>query len=197
MRLIAFLEKSLPLLFWILISFSFDLPYVAILTGISAVIHELGHFLFILIERGFPEVKNRLSGPKFKISVLGYREELLIALAGPLANLSVAIILLPMLILRPNSYVFEFFIINALTAVLNLLPINGFDGYKALHCFVAERKNGEAALPILYHTSILITALLTLLSLYFVLKLGEGYWIFALFFSVLISEIAKSQKHTI
>ncbi len=197
MRLLIFLEKLLPLLFWILISFSFDLPYAAILTGVSAVIHELGHILFILTIRGFPEMKNRLSGPKIRLSGLSYREELFCALAGPLANLFTATLIIPTLLLLPSAYLFEFFIINVLTAVLNLLPINGFDGYKALFCFASERENGGNHLRLLCHTSFLITAFLTLLTLFFVLKAGEGYWIFVLFFSVLISEIAKSQKETI
>ena len=56
-------NSFLPLLFWALIMFGFDAPYIAILTIISAIIHEAGHLfamLFITHEAQMPTATTTL-----------------------------------------------------------------------------------------------------------------------------------------
>ena len=196
LKALVFLEKSLPILFWGLLSFTFDQPEVAILTGIATVIHESGHALCILKLCGYPTIINKISGPKLKISSTSYKDELWIALCGPLANLTFALLTITPFLITNSFYLLEFILINALTAIFNLIPIFGFDGFKILYAIFSLSKNSERLLTVLYHASLAITATLTLFSLFFVLRIGEGYWIFALFFSILLSEIAKWQKRT-
>ena len=52
-RTIRFLIDALPSLFWFVVMFAFDLPYVAALSLISAVIHEAAHiFAMAFISNG-------------------------------------------------------------------------------------------------------------------------------------------------
>ena len=49
-------ESILPIFFWVLMIFGMDVPYIAILTIIAAVIHEIGHIEAIRhlrLDRGF------------------------------------------------------------------------------------------------------------------------------------------------
>lgn len=198
MKILLFLERVLILLFWMLISLAFDLAHVAILTGIAALIHELGHIFVISMLTGrSARLTGRISGPKLRINGLGYREELLVAAGGPAANLFSVTVLLPFLISSPHPYLLEFATVNLLTALSNLLPIQGFDGYKILFCLASKSKRALRIQDILYTVSFLFSAILALLMLYFMLKLGEGYWGFVLFLSIIISEIKKRERRTI
>ena len=199
MRTLIFLQKLLPILFWILLSFAFDLPHVAILTGIAAIIHELGHIGAILKLHGITAVmKGRLYGPKISVSGLGYRDELIILACGPGTNILSSALSLPFLFFETCSpYVIQFILINILTAATNLLPIRDFDGYKILYCLLSKRKNCLRMQDMLYWISFVLTSALALLALYFVLKLGEGYWGFVLFISIILSEIGKRSNRTI
>ena len=199
MQILIFAEKLLLPLFWILLSFSFDLPYVAVMTILSAAAHELGHATVIMQLHGASAMfKSRLSGPKISIRGLNYKEEMLIAAGGPIANLLFCLILLPLTMIREmQRYAFELIMINLLTAISNLLPIRDFDGYKILTCLAAESRRYALLESLLYWNSLIITAAFALLSLYFILRIGEGYWGYALFLSIIISEIKKREEYTI
>ena len=198
MKILLFLDKVLPLIFWMLISFAFDLAHVAILTGIAALIHELGHiFVASRLAESTTHLTARISGPKLNISGLGYREELIVAACGPAANLFASAVSLPFLLSAPHPYVLEFAAVNLLTSLSNLLPIQGFDGYKILFCLATKSKNALRIQDILYTVSFIFSALLALFMLYLMLKLGEGYWGFVLFLSIIISEIKKRDRQTI
>ena len=198
MIILFLLEKSLPLVFWLLIAFAFDLPYVAILTLLAAAIHEIGHLTgALLIKNNTAFFKTKVSGPKIKLSRLSYGDELVVLAFGPLSNLIVALVIFPITLITDGSfYLTEFMLINLLTALSNLLPIIGFDGYKILTCIFSKSKRALTLNDFLYNLSFMLSALLTLFSLFFILKIGEGYWAFILFFSILLSEITKRQNHT-
>ena len=196
MKFLIITEQTLTLLFWVLITFGFDTPKVAILTFFAALIHETGH-IFALhtmnkCSYGMPRAK--LSGFRIKIGILSYKEELYSALAGPLFNLLAGGICL---FEYKNSVFMLFSLLNFMTAISNLLPIKGYDGYKAILCaLMILSKDTAKAESALRWTSFSLSSLLTLFSLFLILKLGEGYWIFFVFFSILLSEIFDSLKHT-
>ena len=197
MKFLLFLERTLPLVFWMLLIFGFDEPYVAVLTIVSALLHELGHVLVLALFKNktsgvpIPDI----SGFRIGVSGLSYKEELLSALAGPLVNLFFGLV--PLLLFK-SEYVHTFAWLNVMTAISNLLPIKGYDGYRSVLCilsmFTNDRARGEAILSSL---SFLFSSIMCFLSLYLMLRIGEGYWIFVVFFSLIISEMAKRQKHTI
>ena len=199
MKFLLFFEKTLTLLFWFLLILGFDTPSVAYMTVIAAAIHECGHlFMSFFFAKGNTSLPHAaISGFRIKSYGLSYKEELFVALGGPVLNflLGLALIQLPFTP-RSAEYFDLFGVINILTCVSNLLPITGFDGYRAVECILAMRiRNSERVAEIMATVSFGFSVLSTFLSLYLILKTGEGYWIFAVFFSALFSVIVKRQKH--
>ena len=185
--------KILPIPFWVLLIFGFDIPHVAIITLLCAVFHELAHvaaalalseeFRFFGVFSGF-----RLS-PKRRLS---YLREALIALAGPLANFAVFLSTLPYF--GEKGYLFEVGIISLFTALSNLLPIEGYDGYRILSCTARELDFGQAFFTALHAVSFSLIAAFAFLSLYLMKRLDGGYWIFFVFISILIKTIKKDEN---
>ena len=182
-------ESVLPLLFWVFLIFGFDSPDIAVLTIAAAIIHELGHISALLLLGRSATLRSHLSGFRIKAAMSGYREELIVLAAGPLANIAVFIILLPFFG-SGNGYIGTVALVNLLSAVSNLLPVEGYDGYGMLYS-VASSKNSTFALRILFILSFAFSLLFTLLSLYLILRYGSGYWIFAVFFAALLGKIKK------
>lgn len=196
MKLLILLEGTLPLIFWVLLIFGFDAPYVAILTIATALIHEIGHLAAIYtVKKEYKSTPRAdISGFRIEVRNLSYKEEMICALAGPLINLVLGILLL---LLFDSEYALVFSALNIMTALSNLLPVRGYDGYKfALSCASLYSDNPARVELILERFSFFFSAVMCFLSLYFILKIGEGYWIFAVFFSFLLAEILKRQKHT-
>ena len=167
------LTRILPFLFWMLILFGFDEPYAATLTLLSAIFHETAHSV-AAFSFGGARLRARLHGFGMKPKrMLSYREELLVAAVGPAANLCLFALLLPFC--RISRYLTAFAIINLLTAISNLLPIEGNDGYRILLCVFSENKllGCERALPVF---SVLILFALAVISLYAVSRLNSGYF---------------------
>lgn len=200
MKFLLLLERSLLIIFWVLLIFGFDSPYTAILTIISAMIHESGHVICLLAvkskERLIPTP--HISGFRIKIPTLSYKEELLCALSGPMANLAVGIVFFfsfpPVL----ASYLKTFATLNIMTMVSNLLPIEGYDGYKILDAILGILfKCNALAQNLLFLTSLITSSVMCFLSLYIILKLGAGYWIFGLFFTAMLRSMIKKQKQDI
>ena len=201
MKIMVFLEKCLPLFFWVLIMFSFDSAAGAGLTILVAFLHELGHMLMINLftnKRASLPIAN-ITGFRIRISELSYKEELLVSLGGPLINL---IFGLPFAFISadsaPLTYLKEFGIINLVTMVSNLFPIESFDGYRIIYSLFGIFGRADFHFAAILDTlSLIFTATAAFLSLYLILKLGEGYWIFFIFFSLLFSVIRKRQKAAI
>jgi Zn-dependent protease len=191
----------LPIIFWISVVLSFDEAPIAMLTITCALIHEMGHILFLLL---FSNKNFTLNGvcSGFRIgtsSPYSYKEELFLYLSGPLMNIICAVF---SLLLHPVYADFKtvFFALNLATALSNLLPIEGYDGYGALRClFLLTEKNGisDVYLPRLSFFTLL---LLAVSSLYLIDRFGEGYWIFFLFSASLIKKLnfeLKKEKNEI
>ena len=97
-----------------------------------------------------------------------------------------------------GEVLFDFGFINLLTGISNMLPIKAYDGYRILESVFLMRTADEArTLAALFWLSFGFTLLLCFLSLYFLLKLGEGYWIFALFFSSALVDVKKLGENNI
>ncbi len=194
MRLLKLLNRTLPLVFWLLLIFGFDTPTLATLTLIAAFIHELGHFFF-----GSPSAALRIfphsSGFRIKAAaMMSYKKEALLIIGGPAFNFLAAGIssLLGMLFVE-NGYFPLFSAINVMTAASNLLPVSGYDGYRFAECLILEySKNAERGLEILCTASFVFTTVLMFLSLYLILKIGEAYWIFAVLFVTFLLGLKKT-----
>ena len=179
----------LPALFWILLTLAFDLPYIAHLSLLAALIHELFHILAFSLLSSRCTLRFSFSGMRLSGSrTLSYLEEMLVALAGPLGNLLLFVLF--SLIFGREEYLFIFGIINLFSALLNLLPIESLDGYRIADCLFARaglRGFGTA----LSSLSLALLSLLSLGALYLMRTVGTGYWIYFLFSFYLIKSVKK------
>ena len=190
-RLLHLLKNLLGALFWIILMLGFDDIGMTLLTLLSALLHELGHIFAItfFVNKGFSFPKAVISGLRIKIDTpLSYREEILVCLFGPLANLIAFLIFLP--------FFYEFAIINLATAVSNLLPMPDYDGEKILFAVLSEKCDTEKASRVTSHLTLIFSAAFLFLSLFLILKLNGGYWIFFVFFIITLKQILFFQKHT-
>ena len=184
-------DKVLPTLFWLCIMLAFDSPTICILTLISAAIHEVGHItLAAAVKRGGVSLpRATFLGLKIDTgSLLSYKEEAIIASGGPLFNLVIFVLTLPF---ARSEYLLYLGLINLFTALSNLLPMRGCDGARIIHSIASTRCSAELADRITDALTLLLSAILSVISLLIVMLRGEGWWIFVFFFSALLSEILK------
>ena len=200
MKFLKFCEKTLPLLFWLLVIFAFDTPKFALLTFLSAGIHELGHVFFGL-SRGVVRLIPFAHTTGFRIkpsSNLSYKDEIILLIGGPVSNFIFFLLSIFLFLHTGLEVLFDFGFINLLTGISNMLPIKAYDGYRILESVFLMRTADEArTIAALFWLSFGFTLLLCFLSLYFLLKLGEGYWIFALFFSSALVDVKKLGENNI
>lgn len=181
--------------FWILLIFAFEKPREGALTVLSALIHESGHFLYsLLVLNEWRLPMGRLNGLKMKKShVISYGHELCLYLSGPVANLFATAAALPFSAAK-GGFAREFIVINLLTMFSNLLPVEGYDGYGVLMTLASAHNAEGVARRVLRCVSFGFTALLSLLSLYFMYYLNSGYWIYVIFTVSLLSFMKKALK---
>ncbi len=198
MNLLIFIEKALSIVFWVLVIFGFDTVGVAILTLICAVIHEIGHIsVLLLLKKKTKKLPNaKIYGLRIGVKELSYIEEISVALGGPIINLFVAIAAFLHRGFGPAAdYMQLFGFLNLMTMATNLFPITEHDGYKIIEATTMMfSKNPNKTKRLLSAMSFTLCMLMCFIALYFMLKIGEGYWIFAIFISTVISEIRTAIK---
>lgn len=159
-----------------------------IILMIFAIIHELGHLIAGLILKFKPEeVKLTPVGLqiRFKIDSREYNEKIkearslnikkvIIALAGPLTNLIIAVVTIIIGYFNANiqnTYIYQIIIYaNFLIAMFNLIPIYPMDGGRLLNELLKIFIGNKKAYKITYIVSktilILLTAVASILVLY-------------------------------
>ena len=200
-RVIEILElmagSVLPIIFWVSVILGFDAPYVAVLTILSAVIHEIGHCAAIsLLTEKSAKLNGHTTGFRIRHrEIISYSDEIKILLAGPGSNIVIFLISLCFGNIL-SGYVKVLGYINLATGISNLLPLEGYDGYGAFSAFL--RSHGKQNhLRILESFSFIFSVVLTFISLHIIDAVGEGYWIFGLFFFTFISKLVNLGKYDI
>ncbi len=191
-RLLCRAERVCLTLVWLLFLLSFHTPPLAMLTLLCALLHELGHIgAAHLIGRHVRAPQRRLNGLLLPLSgPLSYRQEMLVAAAGPLANGLTALVCLA---LRPLGRAFfdAFATLSLMTGAANLLPVAGYDGERMLRCLLSLRRDAGVAHRVCSALSLGLSAVLTLLSLYVMLRVGGGFWVCGVFFVTLLVHMHK------
>ena len=166
---------------------------MAIITLCSALAHEAGHVGYIMLVRKVrPSIKGVLSGFRIRSDGrLSYNEEIGVYLSGPAVNILLFIIFTFLAILF-GDLIFLIAIINLATALSNLLPIEGYDGYGAIISWMNGREYGDESIRRLEHISSSLIFLFSILSLYLIDRQGGGYWMFGIFFISMIKCIKRS-----
>lgn len=186
----------LPIVFWSCLMFSFDETIGATVTILAMIIHEFGHLscIFILTGRWRAPVGKfnglRISGQDCN----SYIEQILNYASGALFNiLSAALALI--FCKNKTEYLEIFITINLATAISNLLPIDGYDGYRLIFALINYMDLGFVAFAILEILSFVVTASMCLLSLFLVYSFGNGYWFLFIFLFATIKKLQKWQNH--
>ena len=196
LKLLIKLKEILSLLFLLFLILGFESLSITLMTFISIVIHESGHSLahIALIGGKRPEMYITPKGFKIKTKTLSYGEEALCALSGPLANFLICIFCF--VLTRLNiDFARDFMTINFLTAISNLIPFKNYDGYRILICISSIFvEDNSCVIRFLEHCSFFISVLFSFTSLFIILKIGEGYWIFIVCFSEILCKILKNQN---
>ena len=186
------LNEFLCMFFWILIIYGFDSPCTATLTVACAAAHELGHVCVsgAIGRNKIPQ--SRINGFRISDGGISYKERIILCLSGPFVNIILgcaSVLLFPF-----STYATAFGALNLLTALSNLLPIRGSDGYNAIQSFIFHNsETGRGALALEW-TSFALTCLSAVFSLYLLLRIGEGHWMCGLLLLSLIKELESIRK---
>lgn len=207
------IKVVVSLVFALLAVLTSDKHWVLIVYIAAALFHELGHLTAAkVLGIRIKNIKFDISGIRICVDekLVGYIQEFWLALAGPVANASVSLIVLTgyrFFRFFPDS-IFDaaadflsigrfniigmggFFILASLVqASINLLPIKTFDGGRMLYCILSEYTNEKTAEYILSITSAISAFVLWTIALYLMLKIsaGLGIYVFAacIFFIIL------------
>ena len=190
-------NKVLPSLFWILLLLAFDSPYMAMLTLFAAAFHEIGHIAVstFVFNKKISIPKAVMYGLRIDTGAcISYKEELLVALGGPGANILAFLLSLPFLYLC--EYVYAFCIINLLTAISNLIPLRSYDGQRILSGIVSPFLSPYVSDAIIHFVSLTVASAGCFVSIFLIGRIGDGYWIFCIFFISLINEICIRSKNS-
>ena len=141
---------------------------------IAAAVHECGHLLAAKL-LGIPLCNIRLELLGARITparLLSYREECLLSLAGPLFSVLLAAGTFPL----GSSVRFcsTLAAVSLLLGILNLLPVRGFDGGRALSAVLCVLTGDRAAAVVSAILSFLLLFFVWCGSVYLLLRVGSG-----------------------
>ncbi len=191
-RMLSAVQNVIPFLFWVAIVFAFEISYIAFMTLICAVIHELGHIFAAYRICGGSMLKSRFFGMRlFTKNGMSYKNEIIVAAAGPAANAIAAISMLPLMKVG-GAYLADFFILNICTAVSNLLPIDGYDGYRIAESTLLLIRKKSYDTRLLGYISLSLTVAVCFITLYLMVNTDSGYWIYLVFIVSMLNGIKKS-----
>ena len=154
--------------------------YLSLAALAAAFIHELAH---IAVARVVGVELSRLRLDIFGASLMmsgectSYKKEATVAIAGPLSNIVLFLILLPFSFAE-NEYLSLFMGASLFLGLLNLLPIKDLDGGRVLFCTLASRFSLDTAQAVLKVLSFLTIFSLWSLSVYLILRLGASLSLF-------------------
>ena len=160
--------------FWFvaLITFIFSLnaPSNVLVTVFSSILHETGHLLIMTSVGNKPQAirfeitgMNIIRQPDLKIST---KNEIFIALGGPLINLICFLISVVILCIYENENILTFGCINLILMIFNLLPINKLDGGLALYYILSQKFDNLTCTKTLKITSVFFIALIYIWGIY-------------------------------
>lgn len=187
---VTFCSNILAILFWITTIFGFENKEIAVLTIASAALHEASHAIFSLISSGkVGRFSSFVSGPRLsQVGSIGYREEALIYGGGAIGNIFCAVGALPFLYID-IAYASAWITVNLATAAANLVPVRGNDGYGLVRVALDAAMAEGWAYRLLSWVSFGITVTVTLFALYALSRIGEGYWVFGVYFARMWEEV--------
>lgn len=173
------LYNPLLLLFWIFMLYGSDSAAAATSTLICILAHEGAHVIAFLYCGRLTIPRARINGLKISLDYISYKKNLFATAIGPLTNIIFSLLFAAFAPIF--SYAASFALINLMTAVSNLIPVSGTDGYNLISVTLRRFNAPRCAYLILDTVSVTLNVLIFLISSYCVLRVGEGYWIWGVF----------------
>ncbi len=166
---------------------------ICIISVLTALLHECGH-VFCAAKLGYECRRIKLmpygAAAVCDIEGIKWRDEIVLALAGPAVNAAICVFLAGLWWFFPSAYAFTDTIMYASLAMLivNLLPAYPLDGGRVAKCVLSRFLSERTARVILRVTNIIFAAVLVV---FFFLS---GYNVTLLFFALFLicSAIEKS-----
>ena len=128
----------------------------------AIIMHEIGHlFVMWLLECSPKRVK--LIPASIQITTpfqKRYRNDILIATAGPAVNIVLFLTLYFNYLAFGNQITLYFALLNLVIAVFNLLPVKGLDGGTILYCVLAKFKGSDKSAVILRIITLILAVLI-------------------------------------
>ncbi|MBR5139885.1 MAG: hypothetical protein IKV16_02405 [Clostridia bacterium] len=193
-RFFAFSDKLcrfLFLLFLILILYGSDSIAFAHLSIICAGIHELAHVVTaVIVEAKIKAPRTAYDGLRLHLELIksSRLSELLIILSGPASNLFCALFML-----SESTYLIEFGAISLITALANLLPCHGNDGYRILNILLSRNSDGRNSVALDY-LSLFNSAVILFFSLFMSYRTGSALWLSSVYLIYTLLELEKVRK---
>ncbi len=179
-------------LLWLLI---IDKSGIAAMSLLAAALHEVGH----LVAARFLKIPIRAMRFDFlgaridvKGRILSYGEEWLLCMAGPLSSLVASLV--GSLFWSHTKLAIAFSCASLLLGLLNLLPIQTFDGGRMLECALLSFTTPQKVTSILRGCTFLFLWLLWAFSAYLMIKIADGISLF--FFTLtLLARFFEGRTH--
>ena len=166
--------------------FAFDTSVYTLLLLGAMLLHEMGH-LWMLYALSVPRVQIVFSSFGAEMNYdgcfLSHKQQIALSLGGVAVNLMTALVCLVLPI--RNSYSEFLMVVSLCLAFLNLLPVKGLDGGKALEAFLLCKMELSRALSRMRCVSFL--CLLMLFGLSLVLLWASGFNFSLLLFTLYLS----------
>ena len=166
------IDFEITFLFTALITFviAMNSPFNVIITIISSLLHETGHLVMMCSLNNYPQcVRFEITGmnikrqPSVKIST---KNEIFIALAGPLANAMALFISCIILCFFQSENIFTIASVNLILMTFNLLPVKRLDGGMALYFLLSKKFSSDICGKVLKITSIIFIIILYIWGIY-------------------------------
>ena len=161
--------------------------YLSLAALVAAGLHELGHLAVArFCKVPIKELKLDIFGAAITPAgeFASYKKEIAVALGGPFVNLFCFAAFAPAFI-DEHEFLSFFLAASAFLGVLNLLPIESFDGGRLIYCLVALFINPHAAEKTLSVLSVFCLFVLWMISVYLMIKLGASLSMFVFSFALM------------
>ena len=177
-----FLIQPLALIYLIFMIF-YDKSGLAAMSLLAAALHEMGHLVAArLLKIPIGSMRFDLLGARIDVKgrILSYGEEWLLCASGPIFSLVFSLI--GSFFWSHGKLAVAFSCASLLLGLLNLLPIQTFDGGRMLECALLSFSSPKRTSDILRGCTFFFLWLLWAFSAYLMIKIADGISLF--FFTI-------------
>ncbi len=177
-----------------------DSSYAAVFGILSAIIHELGHVIAIVLKDGkVKELKFGLVNVDMlneaSFTELRAKDEFFILLSGSILNFACAFVFISVYFLLRMSIFKVIAIQNLFIGAVNLLPISSLDGGRILSIFISQKLDLELSEKILDITSFIFLVPLGVLGFMILIKSRYNFSLLILGLYLLSYILFKEDSH--